>query len=274
MVGDIDANDPARKYEWLKPFADHVAAQLGAFDIDTGDVRIAADMPTMVSWLAAGEVDIYLDSLYPAMIVCERSGAVPILRRWKGGASEYHTVFLTTADSGVRSLEQLRGHMLALDDDASTSGFFLPVSYLRARGLDLEQFSSAADVPGADLVGYVFTGDDENTIQWLLSRRVAAAAIDSITYARSIDRATRERLVVLAETPSVPRQVIVARAGLDPALLGELTEVLLQLHRTAAGRDALASIDTSRIDRFPEGAEKAVERFGSAYSAVREWLEP
>ena len=84
VFGDVDANDPARKFEWIKPFADHVAARLGELGFAIGDVRIAPDIPTMAAWLAAGEVDVYLDSLYPAMIVCERSGARPILRRWRG----------------------------------------------------------------------------------------------------------------------------------------------------------------------------------------------
>jgi phosphonate transport system substrate-binding protein len=273
VIGDIDANDPVRKFEWLKPFADHLASQLTEFGIGHGDVRIAPDMETMAAWLAAGEVDVYLDSLYPAMIVCERSGAVPRLRRWKGGTSEYHTVFLVAADSGILSVEELAGRMLALDDESSTSGFFLPAAYLRSHGLDLVPYRSHHGVPPPDRVGYVFAGDDENAIQWLLSGRVAAAAVDSIALERVIAAATLKRLVVLAETEPVPRQVAVTRPGLDPALLTELIDLLLHLHETPDGRAALESIDTTRFDQFPEGPEAALGGFESTYQAVREWLD-
>lgn len=272
VVGDIDKNDPVRKFEWLKPFVDHLAADLDELGIFAGDVRIAPDMETMSSWLAGGQVDLYLDSLYPAMIVCSRSGAVPILRRWKGGVAEYHSVLLTTADSGVASVDDLPGRMLAFDDEASTSGFFLPLAHLRSRGLELTRYESADAVPPADRIGYVFTGDDENTIHWLLSGRVAAAAVDDITLSRDVSREARERFIVLAETDPVPRQVLVARADLDPELLATLTRRLLRLHTTTAGRAALASIDTSRFDEFPGGAEAALERLDPAYQAVREWL--
>ena len=274
VFGDIDANDPARKFEWIKPFADHVASRLGELGIGTGDVRIAPDIATMISWLAAAEVDVYLDSLYPAMVVCERSGARPILRRWKGGASEYHTVFLATVASGIRSLEQLPGRMLAFDDEASTSGYFLPATYLHRRGYALERYPTHAVVPPADRIGYVFTGDDENSIQWLLSGRVAGVAIDSLTFQNHLAPETRDRLVLLARTEPVPRQVVVVRSGVEPGLRQALVDVLSTLHETPAGRQALASIDTARFDSFPEGAEAALESFGVAYSAVRDRIEP
>lgn len=274
MVGDIDANDPVRKLEWFQPFADHLGARLGRFGIELGEVRIAPDIETMVGWLRGGEVDAYLDSLYPAMVVCERSGAVPVLRRWKGGVPEYHTVFLTGSESGIETLEELNGRVLGLDDEASTSGFFLPIAFLRARGLELVRLESPADAVPPDRIGYVLTGDDENAIQWLLSRRVAAAAIDSITLERHVSPATRRRLRLLAETDPVPRQVLVVRRGLDPALRDGLLEELLGLHRTAAGRAALASIDTDRFDRFPQGPEAALRQLEQAYGAGRVGVTP
>lgn len=164
--------------------------------------------------------------------------------------------------------------MLAFDDEASTSGFFLPASYLRRRRHELESYTTHAIAPPADRIGYVFTGDDENSIQWLLSGRVAGVAIDSLTFQNALARETRDRLVLLARTELVPRQVVVVRSGVDPALRQALIDLLPTLHETPAGRQALASIDTARFDRSPEGAEAALERFGAAYSAVRDWIEP
>ena len=164
-IGDI-SNHPTKKIKRYQPMADYLAVQLSASETAIGEVKIAPDLETMAKWLKSGEVDIYFDSPYPAMLVSDRSYAQPILRRWKGGEADRYTVIFAKADSGLTSVNDLRGKLIAFDEINSTSGYVLPLAYLQDANLTLKGKSSVSENIQPDEVGYIFSDDDDNTIQW------------------------------------------------------------------------------------------------------------
>jgi phosphonate transport system substrate-binding protein len=268
VLGDV-SDEPIKKIERFQPLADYLATNLGAFGIGVGEVKIAPDLETMADWMAKGEVDLYFDSLYPALIVANQSGAQPILRRWKGGIAEYHSLIFTRADSELTELHELNGHTLALEGPFSTSGYLLPLAHLAAAEFSLVEKGRVEDAVPKDKVGYTFTEDDENTIQWVLRGKVIAGAIDNQTFFGDIPEETQADLLILAETESFPRQVVMLRPQVEPALQEALKTLLVELDETPAGKLVLEQNLTSQYDEFPEGAEAALARMQTLYELVQ-----
>ena len=55
------------------------------------------------------------------------------------GSTYYYSVMVTRADSGITSIEQMKGHSLAFADPNSTSGYLIPSATLKASGIDLSE---------------------------------------------------------------------------------------------------------------------------------------
>lgn len=248
-VGDI-SDEPIEIVTKAQPFADYLATKLGKFKIDRGEVKIAPDMETMARWLKSGEVDLYMDSPYPAFIVSQQSSAKPVLRRWKDGIAEYHTVIFARKDRGLKSLDDLVGNTIAFEEKFSTSAYLLPLGYLRRAGYQVVEMEQADSTPPDEQIGYIFTGDDDNTIQWAISGKVAAGAIDSASFER-IPETTRAQLTILAETESVPRHMVLITPQMEPELQEAVADILIQMDGNPEGLSILEGFDrTSKFDRL------------------------
>ena len=265
-LGDISDN-PQKKIRRFQPLADYLAANLSQFDIGKGKVKIAPDIETMIQWLKSGEIDMYFDSPYPAMLASDRAGAIPILRRWKQGDAEYHTVIFTMKDSGINSLAELTGKMIAFDDKQSTSGYMLPLAQLLEVGLNpLEKKSTAVEVePNA--IGYIFSDDDENTVEWVISSRVAAGAVDNQAFAE-IPAEIRQQMNILTATEPIARNIVLVSADTDPELIDQIKHLLLNLDRIPEGNNILREFaETAKFDEFP--AENSLQRMREIYELVQ-----
>lgn len=259
VLGEI-TDDPIEAIEEVQPIADYLAANLSEFGITEGRVVVASSIDEMAEMLASGEVDLFFDSVYPATIVSDQTDGQIFIRRWKSGVEEYHTIIFTTADSEIVATEDLVGKTVAFEEIFSTSGYVLPLTYLVEQGLTLTELNDVSGSVADDEIGYIFSGAHENSVEWVLSGRVDAAATENGDF-DDIDPDTKENLVVLAETESLPRHVGVASSEIDTELLAAITQILIDATETDDGRAALEAFsETSRFDEFPEGISEAVAR--------------
>ncbi|MEJ2582497.1 MAG: phosphate/phosphite/phosphonate ABC transporter substrate-binding protein, partial [Acidobacteriota bacterium] len=252
--------------------ADYVAAQLGDVGIGRGRVVVAGSLSQMVEEVRSGKVDIFIDSPFPAGFIWQQSGAVPILRRWKRGTDVYRSVIFARTDSGVQSVGDLTGKMVAFGAPYSTTGFLVPKATLISAGLNLVNYADrAASVP-SDRVGYIFSNDAENTMFWVLKNKVTAGAVNA-DYFEELAGTRVGELIILQTSKSVPRNVVCVRPGIDSDVLQALEAALLKMHLTDEGQAELRAFEeTVRFDRFPGGAEHALESIMKLLPHVEEDL--
>ena len=102
---------------------------------------MAADYAGVIQAFAAKQVDAsYMSPVSYAQAWLESNGNVKPLftSQETDGGNYYVAVLYVRADSGITSLEQLKGKSLAWADPNSASGYLIPRSEFRAAGIDPE----------------------------------------------------------------------------------------------------------------------------------------
>jgi phosphonate transport system substrate-binding protein len=187
-------------------------------------VTVASDYAAVVEALRNKTADLAF--LHPAgYVLANREAKAMIIAQdqWHGNTSYRSRVFVRQ-DSGIKSLEELRGKTIAFVDPASTSGYVWPMVLLIKRGLvqnrDPKTFFKEA----------VFVGAHDAALQALLHGQVdAIASFDQAREQYLKDPAEREKIAWVAETDPIPEGGIAGREGLDPATVAKVKAALLQM---------------------------------------------
>ena len=260
----------------MQPLADYLAGRLAGFGYKCGKVKVVLTIDDMIEAINNGEVDLYMDSIFPAALVSNSTGAQPVLRRWRNCDPEYYSVLFTTPDSGITSIEDLPGHMMAMDRSYSTSGFALPAAYLLDRGLNLVIKKSWDEPVAADEVGIFFSLDDKNTLALVREGKVSAGVTDD-WYFGNWEVDSPGTLVKLAETASVLRQVVLVRSSLESNLREAIKKQLSEAHLNPDGVFVMEqAVDTCKFDQPPDGIEAVIGQMQDIWDKIKDipgWQE-
>jgi phosphonate transport system substrate-binding protein len=158
------------------------------------------DRTAAAAALQADRVDVVFTGPAEYVVIHEKTGAQPIVAIERDG---YHSTIYTKADSGITSVDQLRGKKVAMSDVGSTSGHLGPSQMLVDAGLK----------PGAD-VETLTVGD---TVHESLKRGdVDAVGIGYHDYEEFMaEEADPAQYRVVAEGPILPPDLLMGREGLD-----------------------------------------------------------
>ncbi|MBL7846052.1 MAG: PhnD/SsuA/transferrin family substrate-binding protein [Cyclobacteriaceae bacterium] len=152
--------------------------------------------------------------------------AIPLVNLAMGNAQQtnYGGCLLVTKNTGITSVDQLKGKKLrlALVASSSTSGNLVPRLLLNAAG-----------IPDADKVMEVYyAGTHKKVVEDLLAGNAdlggcGCAEVDAAKRAGQFD----SKLLVLADYNNIPLGPIVYRKGIDAQLIEKARSALLEVHR-------------------------------------------
>ena len=121
-----------------KPLADYLARQLGR------EVRLR----TVDTWeglaksLASGETDMALMGPWGYVLANHQAGAEAVATILYQGKPEYFAIMVTSPNSGINKIDDMKGKTFAFGDKGSTSGYLIPNHEFMMRGIDPDKFFS------------------------------------------------------------------------------------------------------------------------------------
>jgi phosphonate transport system substrate-binding protein len=261
VFGRVQDN-PVRAIKDRQEFVDYVAKKLAPLGFTGGKVLVVEKVGQLAQAVKEGKVDFFHDSVAPTVVVSRVAGSIPILRQWKYNEAEYYSVILVKKNSGIDSLNGLKGKVIAFDEPHSTSAHILPRMLLLEKKLKLVRVVEPRRVE-LDAVGYIHSSDD-NAPNLLVTDKVDAAATSHREF-ENLRPEIQSDIKVIARSMSVPRQIISVRKDLDPKIVAALNELLTGMDKTGEGQAVLKRQQgTTNIDPIPsESLERmrVVERF-------------
>lgn len=199
--------------------ANPIDALVELLEAETGRTVEVTDVPdylSVVEAIRADHVDIGIMSGFPSALAVN-TGEVDALLAWKGSSDPVSTCVVLD-DSPVQKLEDLKGKTVAFADQASSSGYFMPVYMLNQAGL----------TQGTDYEA-IFAGGHEGSFAALEQGQVDAActAIMLTEMGAPMFPFAEGEWRGIGESPAMDVMgTVLARQSLDDATRTQLEEAL------------------------------------------------
>ena len=271
VIGKVSAN-PKKHYRYLKPIADYAAKQMSDLGITEAHVLMARDNAQMVRYLQQGKVDWVTETIFSAIYYKKYADARFLVKKWKKGVPEYHTVFFTRKDSDIKKLSDLKGKTVAFEDLGSSTAFYYPVSALIKNGLTLIELGSPMDDPPKNRVGYVFGEQEINISTWVYRKMVDAGTFNNLDWEKDdhVRTSFREEMRIFHDMPPLPRAIEVVREDLNPKIRKRLTEILLNAHMDTKAKKALWAYQrTEKFEKLDDQDLKTIDEITGLLQLVQ-----
>ena len=268
-VGFVPAEDAQRVMQNAQPIVEILRKRLNM------EVQpfVATDYTGVVEALRVNKLDIAF--LTPASYVLAKNEANirVILKSERKGIPFYYAAIIVRADSGIRSLDDLRGKSFAFGDALSTTGNVIPRRMLKERGID----------PVRDFKQVLHSGGHDATVLAVLHGQVDAGA----TYANSQDGSDTawmrylknaeeaKKIRAIAYSEPIPADNLVVSASLERGLVDQIEQTFIELSSDPQGKKMLREL--YQIDGFvpaTDGDYDSVRRaFADAGIAIKDGLQ-
>ena len=213
------------------------------------------DYAATVDGLAARKLDMvwYGGFTFVQAWLRTQRTAIPLVQRVED--EQFRSVFITRAESAIRSVSDLKGKTFAFGSVSSTSGHLMPRFHLREQGID----------PDKDM-RIAFSGAHDATAFQVQGGKVDAGALNISVWNKMVEekKVDASALRVFYTTPPYYDYNWTVRGDLDPAIVAKLRDAFLALDpANAADREILS---LQRATRF---IPTKVENYRGIESAAR-----
>lgn len=168
----------------------------------------------------------------------------------------YRGQFITRADSGIATLEDLKGKTFCFVDPNSTSGYIVPRIILKANGVDPDVDITATDAGSHNNVAIaVYNGDCDAGVTYINVMTDASADL-AATYP---DIATA--VIPFYDSIAIPNDGVQFIANFDPELQATIVAAMLKMSEDETGKtylkdlyniNGLIAIDATFYDEFAQ----------------------
>jgi phosphonate transport system substrate-binding protein len=246
------ATEQVRKFT---PLATYLEKQLGV----KVEFTPVSDYPAAVEALVNKKVDLVWFGGFTFVQANLRSGGkvVPLAQREED--TKFQSVFIAKTDSGIKTLNDMKGKQVSFGSQSSTSGHLMPRSFLLQASIN----------PEKDFKRIAYSGAHDATIASVVSGKVDAAALDITVWKKFVgeNKVDTKAVDVFYTTPGYFNYNWSVHADMPAAMQAKVKAALLALNPADAAQGEILKLNraTRYIATTPDnykGLEAAARSAG------------
>lgn len=249
-ISMIPTTDPSKALRQNQPLLAYWQKQTGR----TPELTIPTSYAAVVEALVNDKVDIAYLGGFTYVQAHARAGVEPLVQR--SIDQQFHSVFITPANSKIHSLADLHGHFV-FGDVNSTSGHLMPLYYMQQEKVDPKVIEQAS-----------YSGGHDATALAVANGKAEAGAMDEQVFKKmTANGQLRPGTVrVFYTTPAFLDYVWVADKNLDPKTATAFAESMKKLHAEDANQKTLLDLLNAKdyVDAHDADYQKLREAARSA----------
>ncbi len=246
------ATEQVRKFT---PLASYLEKQLGV----KVEFTPVSDYPAAVEALVNKKVDLVWFGGFTFVQANLRSGGkvVPLAQREED--TKFQSVFIAKTDSGIKTLNDMKGKQISFGSQSSTSGHLMPRSFLLQASIN----------PEKDFKRIAYSGAHDATIASVVSGKVDAAALDITVWKKFVgeNKVDTKAVDVFYTTPGYFNYNWSVHADMPADMQAKVKAALLALNPADAAQGEILKLNraTRYIATTPDnykGLEAAARSAG------------
>jgi len=200
----------------------------------------AADYAGVMQGMAAGQLEAAefgASGFAGTWLDCKCVEPV-VVPQEKDGSTYYYSVMVTRKDSGITSIDQMKGHSLAWADPNSTSGYLIPSATLKSKGVDLAdgKYFSRTGYAGGHEQGVVamLNKQYDGCVTWTSGQGEKSEGYTRGNLRSMVDRGMLKMadVNIIWQSGKIPNGPWAVRTALPADLKQEFTDFLLDLPKS------------------------------------------
>jgi len=209
------------------PFTEYLSIKM---DTDI-KVRVGSSYEEHIQYIGLDNIDIAYMGPASYIRLTDQYGNKPVLARLEiNGLPYFKGNIITRKNSGITSLDDLKGKRIAFGDQNSTMSYIVPHYMLHQAGVFTDHSSK-----------HQFLHSHSNVALAVLSGDFDAGAVKPAVFKKF----EAKGLLTISMTPEISEHLFVTRANLSKRKIQQLRDAMLNMKNSAKGLSALRAIKKS-----------------------------
>ncbi len=202
-------------------------------------ISIPFNFIAVVEAFGTGRADVAGLNTFGYAQAYDKYGVEARLTTVRNGEATYRGQFLAKADGQIKKVEDIQGKKFAYVDPASTSGYILPMKFLKDRNIKPKEtvFAMRHDV----VVSMIYQGQVDAGATFYVS-----PVGDKIQDARMLVQTqypdVEKKIKIIALTDPIPNDPVVFRKDLPEEMKARISAALIKFAESPAGKDTLQKL--------------------------------
>lgn len=234
VIGRIGTN-PIKITLQLQGMADYIANQLKSEGYTSGKVITVKNYAQLKKAISDGKIDWVTDTGLIAARLESDGLARAVLLKWKKGYASYQSLLLVKKESPYKSISDLIGKKVGLEDRSSTSGNFVPNIMFKSHNIKVEVLERINSTASTGVINSVIFYDEEDSVFWLDKGLVEAIATSSTDWEKKerYDDYYRGQFRVLLRSEDIPRAFEIASNKIPTSVVEKIKIIQLEMVQKA-----------------------------------------